>query len=888
MGARPGAKIDKWLGNGGLVVAASDRAARALQTAFHQRRRAEGLSAWPAPEIQTWSSFVRRAWQQRNSDGRMLLNPSQERALWNDILAGAQNLATLLDAPRLRLADLAMQAHELLCSYAPRYLNPSARSTWDRDAGAFSRWLSAFDAECTRTSVLSPNRAPLELIHQLQYESSPRPPLLAAGFDRLLPVQQSAFDAWGTWETLTAGDPTSDVVYYAAANQQNELAACAAWCAQKLAADPNARLLVITQDIASRRGEIEREFLRISTESAPPLFEFSLGIPLSQVPLARAASLLLRWLDGSLLESEIDWLLSTGLTTTGSEESLALQACMRALRNHGLARPEWSLKAFITQRIGREFLPSPWLRRISDARQHLAAIKSHRHSPLEWAALVPQLLQAAGLPGDRRLASNEFQAWNRWEQALDTCASLGFDGRPMAWSDFLSALSRTLSETLFAPESADAPIQIAGPAESAGLTADAFWFLGATEEAWPTAGATHPFLPRQVQRACAMPHASPRHDWDLAHAITTRLLASAPSVRFSYARQSREADTRPSRLIAQLAGPAQPLPAELAPRAIEIPSTIPFDDFSRIPFPPNKLHGGSSVLTSQSQCAFKAFAIARLGAQGWEPAEFGLSASQRGLLLHAVLHSVWSGPPHGLRSLADLLALTDRESFVADHVQRVLRDKMPEGIRERMPQRYLELEGVRLTRLISEWLDYEATRLPFTVAETEATRTVDLAGISLTLRFDRIDRLNNNSLLVLDYKTGNVSSKSWDLPRPDDVQLPLYAGFALGEEPGGLLFARLRAGQSEFVGAIQDATATLIPSLNGRDSLNKNPLTAEQMNLWREHIEGLARDFVAGRADVGPREYPGTCERCELHVLCRIQENQAVSAEEENEEDADE
>ena len=38
-----------------------------------------------------------------------------------------------------------------------------------------------------------------------------------------------------------------------------------------------------------------------------------------------------------------------------------------------------------------------------------------------------------------------------------------------------------MDETLFAPESRDAPIQIIGPAESAGLTADGVWFLGAND-----------------------------------------------------------------------------------------------------------------------------------------------------------------------------------------------------------------------------------------------------------------------------------------------------------------------------------------------------------------------------------------------------------------------
>ena len=54
------------------------------------------------------------------------------------------------------------------------------------------------------------------------------------------------------------------------------------------------------------------------------------------------------------------------------------------------------------------------------------------------------------------------------------------------------------------------------------------WFLGADEDAWPAGGSTHPLLPLEVQREDGMPHATPQLDWDLAEAVTARLLASAP------------------------------------------------------------------------------------------------------------------------------------------------------------------------------------------------------------------------------------------------------------------------------------------------------------------------------------------------------------------------
>ena len=875
MGVLAAVEIDAWLREGGLVVTASDRASRALTAAFHRARRAEGLAAWPAPNLLDWKSFARAAWEQRSSEGRLLLNTAQEQKLWFEIAGESPSQAALLTDPRHRLAALAMEAHELLCSYAPRFLRTATRADWQQDAGTFSKWLAAFDEVCRCENLMSPCRLPYELIPLLEAERTTRAPLMLAAFDRLLPVQKSLFNAWGEWCEATAAEPSREVHFHAAPDARTEIDACAIWCGRQLASKSNARLLVVAQMAGTRRGEIERAFLR-HTGSA---FEFSLGVPLSRVALARAAQLLLRWLDGPLNEQELDWLFSTGHSGATAQECPALQATMRALRHRGLERTQWTLAAFVSQRCCAELLPKPWIDRVTQTQRHLADAARRLQSPLDWAELVPRLLEELQFAAARPLSSAEYQAVHRWQQAVESCGSLGFDGCRMAWKEFLSELGRTMDETLFAPESHDAPIQIAGPAESAGLTADAVWFLGADEESWPANGTTHLLLPLEVQRHAGMPHASPQLDWELAGSITRRLLASGREIHFSYAKQNDAVEARPSRLIAQVAGEAKELSTELLTPAAEAPKTVWFEDFSRVPFPPGKVDGGAAILTAQSQCPFKAFAIARLGAQRWEMAQAGLTPSQRGNLLHKVLHAVWAGPPEGIRSHAELLRLNDRQAFVTGVVQRVVARELRPHLREVMPRRYLELEELRLIRLVTEWLEYEVTRVAFEVAETEAKRTVSIAGLTFDLRLDRIDRLNDDTLLVIDYKTGNVSPNLWDLPRPEDVQLPLYAGFAIDREKevlGGLVFAKVRSADREFNGQVFDPAITLFAGLKGNSSLMKRKLELEELLGWRDAIEQLARDFVEGKAGVDPREYPRTCERCGLQTLCRIQEHQGL------------
>jgi probable DNA repair protein len=790
-----------------------------------------------------------------------------------------------------------MEAHSLICEYAPKLLRTAARASWVNDPAAFSRWLTTFDETCRQKNTLSPARLPIELIPILESSSASRPPLLLAGFDRVTPTQRALFAAWGEFRQLKPSDSNASIHFYRVPHEQAEFEACALWAAQHLAANPGAQILILTQNASTRRGELERAFFRhLPAPAAAPLFEFSLGVSLSQIPLPRAAHILLRWLAGppvnALAENELDWLLASGHACATHQETAALQAHMRALRRRGLERPEWTLPAFLNSVASQATpLPPAWVARINKAQARLAQANRQPQSPIEWADLVPRILEDLAWPGANPLQSPQKQAEKRFLEAVDSAGSLGFDGRRILWSEWVSILARTLDQTLYAPESRNAPIQIAGPAESAGLTADAIWFLGVNEDNWPASGSTHPLLPIEAQRAYSMPHATAQLDWDLAHTITQRLIHSAAEIRFSCTQQLEGTPARPSRLITQLAGPPLELPPQYAPAPVPNPVTQDFNDASLIPFPPGQAPGGSDVLTAQSLCPFKAFATTRLAAQDWDPAAAGLTPPQRGQLLHAVLHSVWAGPPLGIRSRSDL---TDKiasglRPFVALHVHSAITSKLAQSVCERMPARYLELEAERLIRLVSEWLNYESGRAPFTVIGTEIASNVTVEGLELRLRLDRIDQLIDDSLLVVDYKSGNITPKVWDSDRPEDVQLPLYATFALdpNQQLGGLVFAKVLAGNPSFAGRALDPQATLLTSLSATSALVKARLTADLQDSWSETIKRLARDFLQGRAGVDPRDYPKTCQNCSLHAVCRIHENQLVFDSDEDDEEAD-
>jgi probable DNA repair protein len=871
---------DAWLSNGGTIVTASDRAARNLRNAFSRQRLSERVQAWPTPDILDWTALVLRAWSDCALDDRMVLNRAQEEFLWAGIVADHSGLTAFLPEARHRLAQEAMQAYALLSNFSPRHLDSSARKGWTLDKAAFSAWLTAFDAICRARNAVSPGRTALEIVPRLATDATVRPPLLLVGFDRLQPTQKAFLEAWGPWRFADAAEPARTAQYWSASDGLQELEGCASWCSHFLQDDPTRSVLIVSQEVAERRGEMERAFLEHLPGASSTAYEFSLGIPLDESPAPKANLLMLRWLTEPLEETAIDWLFSTGYASQAQAEKLALLAAMRSLRDAGLQRPNWTLAKWIQMASRKTPLPSEWTQRMQTAERRCAELASVSRQPSEWSEWTVSLQREMRPQGDHALSSAEFQAMRRWDEALDTCASLGFSGARISWREFLATLSRVMKETLFSPESEDAPVLITGPSEAAGLHADAIWFLGVNENSWPPTGKAHPFLPLQLQKDAGMPHADALQEWTLAEAMTARLMASAPIVQFSFARRSEAAEQRPSGIALKIA----PLQSMLSARfpALVQDQTLSFRDAARIPLTAEEAAGGARILTTQSQCAFKAFATYRLGARGWNGGQPFLNHLQRGELVHAVLRSIWSGPPNGLLNSEDLQKrLPELETFVSSHVHRLVPHILRGNVEDWMPARYLDLERTRLTQLMTEWLEYESARMPFTVAGVEEPRPVSVAGLSLNLRMDRVDRLSDGSAFVMDYKTGEISPTEWRAPRPGDVQLPLYATFALPDQKlvGGLAFALVRAGKAKYAGHFTHPGETLFAGLRSSDALIKSPLTLAMLDEWRHCIEQLAVDYLGGRADVDPRKEMDTCRRCDLQALCRIRENRSLGDE---------
>ncbi len=913
--SRLSAEIEHAFRSGALILTANLRAALWLRHEYALLMKGEGRQAWTTPPIEDWDSWIRRLWQSASlaeDDAPMLLSDLQEAEVW---LRMQRDDANLLVSPE-GMAKLSVSAYALLCSYEA---HAERNHKWEHtDAERFQQWAAAFDRECQRQRWLS--RGHLEsriapVLHDGPLAMSED--ILLVGFDRLTPAQQHLLDAMraqGSQIVAAAPGNASQIALMRANDLRDEVTVCARWTRRLLESTPGRiRIGVVLPDLASARGEMERIFRRvlmpetgdISVEPSALPFEFSLGQPLATVPVIKAALLLLRWIAAPLSEEEVSWLLLSGfLISSTSGEMLAAARFDASLRDARSLSTEISLPE-----IRLQMDPARWpvlgtLQQQLLQMERTAAANNfadERREPSRWIDLVQSLLRQAGWPGSRKADTTQYQAIAKWERVLEDIALLDFQARRISFADFLHTLASHAEETLFAVESQGAPVQIMGALEASGQRFDALWFLGADDASWPLRRNTHPLLPYEVQKKTGMPHPAPEADFELSRAITASLSASAPTVVISHAVRNKDGELRPSPLIG-IASPQQSWEtshewrARLAiPTEDHVPAALEeiADSSGLIAWPREQNAGGSDVLELQAACPFKAFAAKRLHATPLNRSDWGLTAGERGELLHKVLERIWSPEFGKLHTLDDLL-IAKRENRLHDTVDGVIAEVFAREIgasasNDPWMQAYLDCERKTLCRRIEEWLEIEAARVPFTViACEEKLKDVNVGGLKLRLRADRIDEVANFARLLIDYKTGQqVSTADWTPPRPNQPQLPLYAAFGNVDDVRGLLFARLRAGETCFIGKVADAKSQLFADAKGTSPLVKNPYLDVERDRWAEALMQLASDFRRGEAAVDPKEGRKTCEHCALPGLCRIAERPAALIDEGPETDDD-
>lgn len=860
-----------YLQSGGWLLTQNLRQARILRRLHDRAQMAAGREVWPTAQLLPLDAWLEMQWREAAAarpELPGLLQPAAAEWLWRQ--------RVVRDAPGLiDPAELAAKARSSWIRLRAHGGDVAGLERWPltRDQQAFASWARSVEAEHSDRHV----RDPADLA-RLFVDAGALPPagpsVLLTGFRRMTAAQSAlvaglrargwsvdieapATSAAGTWR-------------HAAADPAAEQGAALAWIRAQLERRPAGIHGLILPDLASRRGAVERALAgALQPELELPggaardrVFDLAGGYPLIVQPVVEIAIAALECAGEPIRWATLSRLLrSPNIAGAAAERSARIQLDLE-LRTVEPAL-HWKIAALClrAERAGA----AEFARTLAAAANVTRGVA--RRSMGAWAEVFGACLTAWGWPGGPQLDSNEFQAARAFSERLHELSRLDAVVPELTAAAALQELRRAVTAP-FQPERGEPAFFVLDALDDPGLRFDSLWVAGLTAAAWPRPAAVDPLLPIEIQRSLGMPGVTAEDCVADARAVIGRWQSQSAELVLSWPRRENDTDVDGSPLIPDTAQALPPM-AALQSRdqlfhAARILLPLPADPAP--PRLPGAARGGARILELQSQCPFRAFAELRLGARPLEEPQAGIDRRTRGIILHRALQRFWSetGSRAALQVLDDA-ACADR---VAARVDEALNEELPPGTSDRSRR----LERDWQSRAIGNLLALERSRPDFVVAEAERSMERELGGLVLKLQVDRVDRVGDE-LLVIDYKTGRATPTQWRGARMDAPQLPLYTVLHPGH-PAGLAVATVTADGARFRGVANQAGVIdgLLPA--ARFKLTEDRESGFDWRQITEHwyawLEGLAREHVAGRAEVDPRLAATTCRQCHLGALCRV------------------
>src|SRR5688572_13034409 len=530
------ARLEKGHAEQVTVVTPNRRLAQELQREFDAHQIAKGLTVWEAPDILPFGAFVERLWEDAlysdlGEKLPLLLTPAQEQHLWEQILKDASFLLKEGAARQCR------EAWRLVHQWRVRI------GTATEDALAFSRWAAEYEKRTA--GEIDGARLPDLMAQHLQSLKTPKL-LVAYAFDVLPPQTEEFLKKFEFAQSAPEGVTGSSArISYPSATQ--EIEAAAKWARARLE-EGKQRIGVVFPDLSTQRSVVARIFSRVmqpgynlpgaATNAMP--FDISLGRALSSYPLVDFALGLIELAFHTVEFDQASHLIRSPFLG-GADTELGRRASLDVKLRRD-AEATISLPKLIA---GAE--PAPLLRKHLE--QMFEITKTRPASPAEWARHFSALLEAAGFPGERALDSDEFQTRAKWHEMLGELSKVERLTEHFTFEQAFGFLQRLCEATLFQPESPDAPIQVLGVLESAGLRFDCLWVSGLTDEAWPLTARPNPFLPIAAQKKAGIPQASAETAAAYDRSITEGWKRAAREVVFSWPLKEEDRDFAPSPLI---------------------------------------------------------------------------------------------------------------------------------------------------------------------------------------------------------------------------------------------------------------------------------------------------------------------------------------------------
>lgn len=831
------------MSSGAVVVTATRQQAAYLRWRYAQRQTTCGQQAWRAPDIHLLSAWVEQAWETSLIAGGIgarlrLLNRSQSRRLWSQVVsADLEPVAPLL--------NLVEQAWRTLHDWG---ISMPTAGQWagGADAERFLTWANRYQQRCRDGGWVDSVVAMQALQEELA--AGPRwlpKQLLFVGFESWQPalqglansLQQGHCDARQVQPQATTAGTPQRVEFD---DEGQEFRAAATWSAQAWGAGPDRCIAVVIPDLAQSGPALRRAML----DAAQPDWRQRAGVqrPVSggdardvaDLGAVHAALLCLSLCAERMDYQRLGQLLRSTYIGAASQEMAARARLDVWLRERG--ERDWEIA--VVSNKARELAPELARRLEAIGRRQATG----RRSPAGWANWITKHLELMGWPGKDRPHADAASAINAWRELLEHFAACGHVTGQMNFQAARRTLTEMAREARAPGREPGGGLQLLSPAEALGQQFDGLWIAGLHSEAWPPPMRPNPLIPLSLQRQAGVPGAAPDSHARHARSLMQQLWRSANQVVVSAAHRRGDEQLTPTPALAELrAVAASQMIAAYPPSLSEEIAARSETEVVADPAPAmgaEQTHrGGVRLLQLQAICPARAFFELRLQARELPLPSFGIDAATRGQLVHAALDALF----RDLRTRELGPDSPEARAAVPAAVAASLKGRLPPNPLNRVLG---ELEAQRLAGLLNELLEFDAARPAFNVVATEAQLQVPLGRLELALRVDRIDALETDDQLVIDYKTGGQKRRAdWFGARPAEPQLPLYA---VGSGARSVAYVRLSEDGITIDGIAGNDTG--IDGIRTVSQLTQGRLESwpELVDEWQAALVALAAEFAAG------------------------------------------
>ncbi len=855
------------------IITVNQRLARYLRVQYAEYLVQQGQApVFPAEQIMTLNHWAEATWAQAMGNAQKLticLSSAQEACVWQHVIADSGMADDLLSINSV--IPLVQQAWQTLCWW-DLPVDALARSR-QVDVKAFHRWVTAFRVYCQQRDLISAAEIPV-VLGDYAADVPTINTVYTVGFSAFAPRWQQCLTVLGceyvAWELPSQA--TQKTYRVPCEQAEVERVQACQWAKDQLQRKAVQKVAIVVPMLQQDR-QAWRETVDQVLVDSNIVVNISGGQPLLDHSLVQTAYDVLQWMQAKDVRPLLQSLLRSPFVVQG-----VAAAQFRA---------QWAqqLQVNLHQPLDR----SAVLRELANmdaycgsflqALQQLPALALDARQPLlDWCQYFESLWQAFGWPGERTLNSWEYQLWTHCRSVLHTLPTwqcvlpdtLTYREAVAYWVQAM--------HVVFQPETTgQAQLEILGLLEVAGLPFDAIWVTDMHVHTLPQPVVKQPFLPLELQRRHAVPHVKAAQQYQAAQSLIQQLQKQTKCLLMSYTQWVQDQVLLPSALIAS--HPSATLPP---PVSVDIwPAAVALETHADTAVPAltaDELadkHYSSAVLQAQALCPFQAMVRYRWRVQPVEAAAEYLDPRWRGSILHEILEYFWQqvGTQAALKDLqANAQAY---QVFIAAQVSQTLA-RWARRYPVQLSTAVCALEQQRLCALLEVWLQQESARPAFAVLSLEETLSGDIGPLQFQVRTDRRDRLADGQDWVLDYKTGQVSTRAWWGARPSDPQLSLYAVLTQSQ---GVVYACLHPRQLTWHGIVASAAqdsglldiTTLMTEIKA-EAFDAVVTWEDLLAYWRQQLSELATQFAQGYAVVDPKSTQEACRYCDLQMLCRVEE----------------